>query len=60
VTIVIEGARGAVPAPVDLDAARDRARRLLDQGLTRRDAAARLAGELGLARNRAYALVAGL
>jgi 16S rRNA (cytidine1402-2'-O)-methyltransferase len=59
VTIVIEGAP-RVPAPVDLDAARDRARRLLDQGLSRRDAAAQLAGELGLARNRAYALVAGL
>lgn len=60
VTIVIEGARQPVTAQVDLDAARERARRLLDQGLTRRDAAATLAGELGLTRNRAYALVAGL
>ncbi|MBI3981690.1 MAG: 16S rRNA (cytidine(1402)-2'-O)-methyltransferase [Gemmatimonadetes bacterium] len=60
VTIVIAGSRVTYEKAVDPGAARERARRLLDGGLSRRDAAQRLAGELGLSRNRAYALVAGL
>jgi len=59
VTIVIAGRAEPAAAP-DPGAARARAQRLLADGLTRRDAAERLAGELGLSRNRAYALVAKL
>jgi 16S rRNA (cytidine1402-2'-O)-methyltransferase len=58
-TLVIAGRQEPVPA-LDPVAARARARRLLADGLTRRDAAERLAGEFGLSRNRAYALVTDL
>jgi 16S rRNA (cytidine1402-2'-O)-methyltransferase len=56
VTIVVAGAGkpAAAPPPPDLDA---RARALLDQGLSRRDAADRLADEAGISRNTAYRLV---
>jgi 16S rRNA (cytidine1402-2'-O)-methyltransferase len=60
VTIVIEGSRAGTGGGVDIPAAREWARRLLGDGLSRRDAAARLARELGLSRNQAYDLVAGL
>jgi len=58
-TIVIAGRPEPKITP-DPGSARERAERLLALGLTRRDAAERLAGELGLSRNRAYALVANL
>ena len=51
VVIVIEG---AAPAEVDDDAARARARELLDAGGSARDVAAALVRELGLPRNAAY------
>jgi len=56
-TIVVEGPPDEAPAalePADLDAAADR---LLDEGLSARDAARRLAAELGLAKSDAYARV---
>ncbi|HXV87261.1 MAG TPA: ribosomal RNA small subunit methyltransferase I, partial [Gemmatimonadales bacterium] len=59
VTVVV-GGRAHTPLPVEAGDARERARHLLAAGLTRRDAADRLAGELGLSRNRAYALVTNL
>lgn len=58
VTVVLAG-RGSddAPAAVDRDAARTRARRLLQDGLSRRDTAARLTEEFPLSRNEAYQLV---
>lgn len=56
VTLVIAGAgKPAAPKPT-LDPA-TRARALLDEGLSRRDAAERLADEVGISRNTAYKLV---
>ena len=57
VTLLLAGT--GVPAPpVDrTDEGRALARRLLDAGTSRREAAQRLAAELGLARNEAYRLV---
>jgi 16S rRNA (cytidine1402-2'-O)-methyltransferase len=56
VTIVVAGAGkpAAAPPPPDLDA---RARALLDQGLSRRDAADRLADEAGISKKTAYKVV---
>lgn len=60
VTIVIAAGPGVEASAADAGAARQRAQGLLEGGLTRRDAAERLAGEFGLSRNQAYALVAKL
>jgi 16S rRNA (cytidine1402-2'-O)-methyltransferase len=59
VTIVVAGGGkpAAAPPPPDLDA---RARALLDEGLSRRDAADQLAEETGISRNAAYRLVTEL
>ena len=57
VTLLLAGT-GVPAAPVDrTDEGRALARRLLDAGTSRREAAQRLAAELGLARNEAYRLV---
>jgi 16S rRNA (cytidine1402-2'-O)-methyltransferase len=58
VTVVVAGAPAPVPPPPDEAALLDEARRLLGQGMTRRDAARRLADAFGVSRNAAYALVA--
>jgi len=60
VTVVIAGA--PIPAAEERDEAalQDEARRLLAQGMTRRDAARHLADAFGLSRNAAYELVASL
>ena len=60
VTVVIAGAPAPVPQPHDDAALLDEARRLLAQGMTRRDVARRLADAFGVSRNAAYALVASL
>jgi 16S rRNA (cytidine1402-2'-O)-methyltransferase len=56
VTIVVAGAGkpAAAPPPPDLDA---RARALLEEGLSRRDAADRLADEAGISKKTAYKVV---
>jgi 16S rRNA (cytidine1402-2'-O)-methyltransferase len=57
VTLLLAGT-GVPPAPPDrTDEGRALARQLLDSGTTRREAARRIASELGLARNEAYRLV---
>jgi 16S rRNA (cytidine1402-2'-O)-methyltransferase len=58
VTVIVAG-RTAAPQARELDTeqTRRRARALLGQGLSRRDAAAQLAREFGMARNEAYRLV---
>jgi 16S rRNA (cytidine1402-2'-O)-methyltransferase len=56
VTLVIAGVGRAV-RPVEAPDPEERARALLAEGLTRRDAADRLAAETGIARNTAYRLV---
>jgi 16S rRNA (cytidine1402-2'-O)-methyltransferase len=56
VTAVVAGAT-ARPERTDPDALRRRALALLAQGISRRDVAAQLAGESGIARNEAYRLV---
>lgn len=58
VTVVVAGRRE--PAAADPESARHRGRALLEEGLSRRDTAARLAGEFGMSRNAAYRLVAAL
>ena len=56
VTVVVAGTGKAVRAERPPDPA-ERARALLAQGMTRKDAADRLAAETGIARNTAYRLV---
>lgn len=56
--VVLDGA--ADPAPVDDDRIIAELRTELDRGTTRRDAAERVAAELGVARNRVKRLLAGL
>lgn len=64
VTVVVEGAAGKPELKarelVDQGEVTKLARKLLAQGLSRRDAAARLAAELRIPRNRAYRLVSEL
>lgn len=59
ITVVLAG-RPEEVAATDMKTARRRARALLMEGLSRRDAAARLALELGVSRNEAYRLVTAL
>ena len=60
VTVLIAGTPSpAAPAP-DEQTVRDRARELLGEGMTRRDAAGRLAAELALSRREAYRIVTNL
>lgn len=56
VTVIVAGGE-RTPAPVDPGTARERARRLLAEGLSRKDAAGRLERELGIPRNQAYRIV---
>ncbi len=56
VTVIVAG-RERVPPSADPDIARQRARSLLAEGLSRKDAAGRLAHELGIPRNDAYRMV---
>jgi 16S rRNA (cytidine1402-2'-O)-methyltransferase len=57
ITVILAGT-GVPPAPVDRsDEARALARRLLENGVSRREAAHRVAAELRLPRNEAYRLV---
>jgi 16S rRNA (cytidine1402-2'-O)-methyltransferase len=56
VTVIVAG-QEAAPASPDSEAARERARALLAEGWSRKDAASRLVRELGLPRNAAYRLV---
>ena len=60
VTVVVAGAPAPIPEQPDDAALLDEARRLLDQGMTRRDTARRLAEVFGVSRNAAYTLVASL
>jgi len=57
VTVIVAGHERTVP-PADPETARRRAQALLAEGLSRKDVAGRLIGELGIARNQAYRLVA--
>jgi 16S rRNA (cytidine1402-2'-O)-methyltransferase len=59
VTVLIAGHRGQ-PAEVDEEAVRARARTLLDEGLSRRDTAGRVAEEFALPRREAYRIVTEL
>lgn len=59
VTVLIAGHRGQ-PVEVDEEAVRARARTLLDEGLSRRDTAGRLAEEFALPRREAYRIVTEL
>jgi len=57
ITVILAGT-GMPPAPVDRsEEGRALARRLLEDGISRREAAHRLAAELGIPRNEAYRLV---
>lgn len=58
VTVIVAG-QERVPSPGDRETARERARALLAEGLSRKDAAGRLVRELGIPRNEAYRMVAG-
>ncbi|MCH7875912.1 MAG: 16S rRNA (cytidine(1402)-2'-O)-methyltransferase [Gemmatimonadetes bacterium] len=60
VTVVLAGCGPREPAHPDIAAARNRARALLADGVSRRDAAARLASETYLSRNEAYRVVSEL
>lgn len=60
VTVVVAGAPATPPPPPDDTALLEEARRMLAQGMTRRDIARRLADAFGVPRNAAYALVASL
>jgi 16S rRNA (cytidine1402-2'-O)-methyltransferase len=60
VTVLVAGRPSVEPAPPDEDALRAEAMRLLDAGVSRRDAARQLAEAFGLSRNAAYHLVASL
>lgn len=57
VTVILGGAPEAPPTDPDPAISRARAEELLASGLSRRDTAARLGSELGLARNEAYRIV---
>jgi 16S rRNA (cytidine1402-2'-O)-methyltransferase len=59
VTILVTGREPARPE-VDEHAVGERARALLDEGMTRRDAAQRLAAEFAMSRRDAYRIVTGL
>jgi 16S rRNA (cytidine1402-2'-O)-methyltransferase len=59
VTVIVAGRMAPPPSP-DPETVRRRARELLATGATRRDAAGRLAEELGIPRNAAYRLVTSL
>lgn len=56
VTVIVAG-RERAGSSADPDTARAHARALLEEGLSRKDAAGRLARELGVPRNQAYRLV---
>lgn len=56
-TVVVEGLGPAAPAGTDPDAARAVALGLLAEGVSRREAARRVADETGLSRNDAYRLL---
>jgi 16S rRNA (cytidine1402-2'-O)-methyltransferase len=60
VTVVVAGAPREPSAAVDEHLVRDRARALLDDGVTRRDAATRLAAEFAIAKRDAYRIVTSL
>jgi 16S rRNA (cytidine1402-2'-O)-methyltransferase len=57
VTVVVSGADPGEGDPPDDDAVAQRARRLLVDGASRRDAASQLAEEFSMSRNRAYRIV---
>ena len=57
VTVVVSGADPGEGDPPDDDAVAQRARRLLADGASRRDAASQLAEEFSMSRNRAYRIV---
>ncbi len=59
ITLVVAGALDAAATVTTAEELQDKARALLSQGLSARDAAARLAFEAGLPRRQAYALVLG-
>jgi 16S rRNA (cytidine1402-2'-O)-methyltransferase len=59
-TVVLEGTGQPAAAPDRSAEAEALARRLLAEGVSRREAAQQVAAELGLARNAAYRLVTGL
>ena len=60
VTVVVAGAPRAQADTVDEHVVRDRARALLEEGVTRRDAAARLAAEFAIGKRDAYRIVTSL
>ena len=60
VTVLLAGTGEPAPPPDRTEEGRALARQLLDGGATRREAAQRVAAELGLARNEAYRLVTEL
>lgn len=60
ITVVVAGMGAREPAPVDPDAARRLAQQFLAEGMTRRDAAARLAAEWPMAKREAYRIVTEL
>ncbi len=59
VTLLVAGTPPVTPAP-DEHAVRERAKALLGEGMSRRDAATRLAAELALSRKEAYRIVTDL
>ena len=60
ITVLVAGVGPREPAPVDPDAARSLAQQFLAEGMTRRDAASRLAAEWPMARREAYRIVTEL
>lgn len=60
ITVLVAGAPRAQAAAVDEGLVRDRARALVEDGITRRDAAARLAAEFAIGRRDAYRIVTSL
>ena len=61
ITVVVAGApRAQAPPTADAAVVRDRARALLDSGVTRRDAATRLAAEFAIGKRDAYRIVTNL
>jgi 16S rRNA (cytidine1402-2'-O)-methyltransferase len=57
ITVVVSGADAPGGDPPDDDAVAQRARRLIADGASRRDAASRIAEEFSVSRNRAYRIV---
>jgi 16S rRNA (cytidine1402-2'-O)-methyltransferase len=59
ITLVIEGV-GRTRAPINGISIRERGRQLLEGGMSKRDAASRLASELNVPRNEAYRVITSL